>query len=405
MSLFDSYYATGLNPSDFSLGAGQLQGLGDVGNWNPYSGGFDLGSLNLSQPQSSGGGLSTDIGSLNLGGAGGMVGGESLWYDTQTQQFVTPQQMMQIDPAAAQEALSGAGGQPTTNMQAPGLPPAGGPGSSSTDNLLKYLAYAGAGIGGVLGLAGALQTAQGKGDKTTTEMQRDVAPAGAGESALTDALMRQAMQGQGPYNQLTSQIQQASDLQMQIMQALGPTATGLARGSVPLTPELQRTVETAFTPQLGSIAQQAIESARQRGFPGGAELLGQGPAGAIAGPALADLQGQIAAAKLQYATGLPMQAAQIMQMLSGSAGQAGQLQQGQFGGGLNLLQLQQNARMGAAGQNTTQQTYPGAPLANAAQGFGNVLGGVGGALGGYAAINRPQLDPYTYYGLSGQRQQ
>lgn len=402
MGLFDSYYATGLDPSNYSLNIGQLQGLGDIGNYNPYSGGFDLGSLNLS-PQP----FNTDIGSLNLGGAGGMVDGQSLWYDTQTQQFVTPQQMMQIDPAAAQEALGGAGGQLTTNMQAPGAPPVGGAGTpgapgttpSTTDQLLKWLALGGVGIGGVLGLAGALQTAQGKGDKTTTETQRDVAPATPGEGALTDALMRQVMQGQGPYNQLTSQLQQASDLQMQIMQALGPTATGLARGSVPLTPELQRTVETAFTPQLGSIAQQAIESARQRGFPGGAELLGQGPAGAIAGPALADLQGQIAAAKLQYATGLPMQAANILQILSGQAGQAGQLQQSQFGQGLNLLQLQQNARLGAAGQNTTQQSFPGAPLAGAAQGFGNVLGGVGGALGGYAAINRPQLDFSSLYGV------
>lgn len=402
MGLFDSYYATdfsGLsgNPTGFT---GDATGLGSPGFWPDLS--FSLNQPQTYDPQMGqfgGGGGSFDVQGLGVG---------DMFYDTQTGQFVTPQQMMQIDPAAAQEAFSyGMGGQPTTSMQAPGLPPAGGAGTpgapgtapSTTDQLLKWLALGGAGIGGVLGLAGALQTAQGKGDRTTQETTRDVAPAGAGESALTDALMRQAMQGQGPYNQLTSQIQQASDLQMQIMQALGPTATGLARGSVPLTPELQRTVETAFTPQLGSIAQQAIESARQRGFPGGAELLGQGPAGAIAGPALADLQGQIAAAKLQYATGLPMQAANILQMLSGSAGQAGQLQQSQFGGGLNLLQLQQNARLGAAGQQTTQQTFPGAPLANAAQGFGNVLGGVGGALGGYAAINRPQLDLNTLYGV------
>ena len=69
-----------------------------------------------------------------------------------------------------------------------------------------------------------------------------------------------------------------------------------------IPPALAALVEQAFQPQMGGIAQQAIESARRRGFAGGAELLNTGPGGAIAGPALADLQGQMAMAKLNLYT-------------------------------------------------------------------------------------------------------
>ena len=70
----------------------------------------------------------------------------------------------------------------------------------------------------------------------------------------------------------------------------------LQRPSIP--PELSLLAEQAFQPAMGDIASQAIMSARRRGFSGGANLLQEGPAGAIAGPALADLQPQMAAAKL-----------------------------------------------------------------------------------------------------------
>ena len=65
-----------------------------------------------------------------------------------------------------------------------------------------------------------------------------------------------------------------------------------------IPPALAQLVEQAFQPQMGNIATQGIESARRRGFAGGADLLNTGPGGAIAGPALADLQGQMAMAKL-----------------------------------------------------------------------------------------------------------
>lgn len=65
-----------------------------------------------------------------------------------------------------------------------------------------------------------------------------------------------------------------------------------------IPPALSQLVEQAFQPQMGNIATGAIESARRRGFAGGAELLNTGPGGAIAGPALSDLQGQMAMAKL-----------------------------------------------------------------------------------------------------------
>src|SRR3990167_10813616 len=78
--------------------------------------------------------------------------------------------------------------------------------------------------------------------------------------------------------------------------AFSSLQSAVAQPSLP--PGLSLLAEQAFQPAMGDIASQAIMSARRRGFSGGANLLQEGPAGAIAGPALADLQPQMAAAKL-----------------------------------------------------------------------------------------------------------
>lgn len=93
---------------------------------------------------------------------------------------------------------------------------------------------------------------------------------------------------------------QPSPYQQQAFQ-MGQGSLGQAQGLLQnpqIPPALAQLVEQAFQPQMGNIATQAIESARKRGFAGGAELLNTGPGGAIAGPMLSDVQGQIAQAKL-----------------------------------------------------------------------------------------------------------
>lgn len=88
--------------------------------------------------------------------------------------------------------------------------------------------------------------------------------------------------------------QQASMAQAQV--PLGQAQGLLQNPQIP--PALAALVEQSFQPAMGDIATQAIQSARRRGFAGGADLLQTGPGGAIAGPALSNLQGQMAMAKL-----------------------------------------------------------------------------------------------------------
>jgi len=142
------------------------------------------------------------------------------------------------------------------------------------------------GFGGLAaGLAGAL-AGGGRGGSVTPQMSMEQRNVGH----QTDTALHQL----NPFVQGTSPLQQQ---QMSLLQALA-SGQGLPPGYAQL-------VEQAFQPQMGSITQQAIESARRRGFAGGAELLNQGPGGAIAGPALADLQGQMAQAKLGLMQSLP----------------------------------------------------------------------------------------------------
>lgn len=198
---------------------------------------------------------------------------------------------------------------------------------------------------------------------------------------------------QGAFNQLGNGTQAFNQFSGQSL----PILQQMLQGGLNLNGEVNRTVEQAFQPQLGNIATQAIESARRRGFAGGAELLQQGPAGAIAGPALSDLQGQMAAAKLGLAQGLPMQAIggfgqlqnlnqQLVQSLGGfgqqginnrnttqGVQQGGLGQLGQIGGVLG------QQRQGQINQ-TTNTNVPGGGLLGAAQNLGQIGQGVGNVL-------------------------
>jgi len=210
--------------------------------------------------------------------------------------------------------------------------------------------------------------------------------------------------------------------QQSILSPLADAGAAMAQGQLNITPELERTVEQAFSPAMGDLATQLIEAARNRGFAGGADLLTQAPASALGQTALRDLQGQMAQAKLGLAAGLPGAAANIAGAYNTPAAVRGQL-------GSNLLGYDQNIIntllgvagqgmsnrlgmfnavsaplsvggniLGQAGQNrlagagsTTTTTAPQGTLLDAFQPLSSLLSGVGGALQGYAAMNRPQL--------------
>ncbi len=137
-------------------------------------------------------------------------------------------------------------------------------------------------LGGGAGLIGAL-TAGGVGQRTTPQLS--VPARAAGNQAYA------AAQGLAPFAAGTTPLQatQASILQ------------GLASGQIP--PGLAQLVQQAYGPQFQSLYGQAADAGRQAGFydaPATAP-----PGGAILGPGLAQLQGQMANSLLGLATQLP----------------------------------------------------------------------------------------------------
>lgn len=220
---------------------------------------------------------------------GGYVDDASAWsmpsfsFDAPSMDFPVPTSLMQGTIAGGYPAVPGTmgsapmGGGMTPNPQM-GAPQQGWGQLMQPGNILGLL-------GGLAGLGGVL-AGGGKGPTTTPQMSMEQRNVGH----QTDTALHQLnpfVQGQSPLQQM----------QMSLLQALA-SGQGLPPGYAQL-------VEQAFQPQMGNIATQAIESARRRGFAGGAELLQQGPAGAIAGPMLADLQGQMAQAKLGLMQSLP----------------------------------------------------------------------------------------------------
>ena len=201
--------------------------------------------------------------------------------------------------------------------------------------------------------------------------------------------------------------------QNSILSAFAPTMQGIAGGQIPQL--LSSLVDQAYQPAIGNIATQAINNARERGFHGN-ELAG--PGGAIAGPALADLQGQMAASKLGLLTQLPQAVAtasgaystpmalrgqlgtnlsnlnqQLLQALGGIGQQGIQNGIGYLGAGSGLVNSgsglfgnQQQGRIASGGQTTT--TSQPSSLLDSFAPLASILGGLGGA--------------FSAYGLSGQ---
>lgn len=106
--------------------------------------------------------------------------------------------------------------------------------------------------------------------------------------------------------------------------APGLTAAGM--GGLPSSPGLvspdkvdmagmQELVRKAYDPMVAGIADQAIEAARNAGFAGGADLLG-GAASPLAAKALQNVPGQEAGSLLQLMQTLPLNNAQIAQMMN-----------------------------------------------------------------------------------------
>lgn len=200
------------------------------------------------------------------------------------------------------------------------------------------------GLGGMVsGLVGTL-AGGGKGQATSPQMSMAQRNAGT----QTDTAL----------HQLNPFVTGQSPLQQQQMSLLNALASGQG-----LPPGYAQLVEQAFQPQMGSIVQQAIESARRRGFAGGAELLNSGPGGAIAGPMLADLQGQMAQAKLGLMQSLPGLYNTPTAIQGGFAGQQAQ--------GYNNLM-----RSYPTGTQTSQPLGP-----QIGQAIGQGLTGIGSALG------------------------
>ena len=177
-----------------------------------------------------------------------------------------------------------------------------------------------------------------------------------------------------------------------------------------MSPQLLRLIEQAYQPQLGNIATQAIEAARQRGFAGGAELLNQAPAGALAGPALSALQGQIAQAKLGFPAMLGQAAGafstpaalrltgtsnlmnmnqNILQSLLGVGNQGIQNRLNFMGAATGQLGTQGNlGNVGRLNTGTTTSTMNQPfSLLDAFAPLAGLLGGAGGLLGGISGSN------------------
>ena len=190
------------------------------------------------------------------------------------------------------------------------------------------------------------------------------------------SLLNQLGQGQNP-------LQQG---QNSILSALAPTAANLASGNMQIPPALQALVQQAYQPYIANIDQQAIETARNQGFAGGADLLGTGKGTALAGPALANAAGMEAQSLLQAMTQFPQAAASIagsynqpINQLTGIANNAMAPQAAQAAGYSGLF--------GSYPSGTNYNQALGAGIGQAA---GNALAGglYGGALPGQQQQNQ-----------------
>jgi hypothetical protein len=137
--------------------------------------------------------------------------------------------------------------------------------------------------GGIAGLIGAISGGGVKGTQKPVMDNRQIAQFEAAQRAQS---------GLSPFAAGTTPAQQ---MQMQLLKAISK-----GKG---LNQNYARAVESAFEPQMGNLYEQAAKAGRSRGFHDAPAT--SPPGGAIFGPGLADLQGQIAQAKLAMMMGLP----------------------------------------------------------------------------------------------------
>jgi hypothetical protein len=238
---------------------------------------------------------------------------------------------------------------------------------SNPQNLLGF-------AGGIAGLAGALSGGGVQRTQTPQLDSRQKAQFGAAQ---------QANQGLQPFAQGMTPLQKQ---QQQLLAAI-TSGKGLDQGYA-------KAVEGAFEPQMGNLYEQATQAGRKRGFH---DAPATSPAGGnVLGPGLADLQGQIAQAKINMMLGLPA-----------------------------LFQNPINSQIGAAqgfanSQNNLFNAYPtgqqvSAPLGpQIGQSIGQGLIGLGSAFGQQQSQNNQQMfqdrilrmmenqqSPYQFGGYSG----
>lgn len=161
--------------------------------------------------------------------------------------------------------------------------------------------------------------------QTGSVMPQLLGPAAAAGGNAANLLNLMSPQASGLYGQGTSLLSTlvpqllggTSPAQQQVSAAItkllgmqGPGPSSFPSISTTPSPELISMVKSAFEPYIGTLTDQAITSARNRGFAGGADLLG-GPAAAIAGPALANVPGLEAQALMDMMVKLPTAQAQI----------------------------------------------------------------------------------------------
>ena len=282
-------------------------------------------------------GSSFDMGSFDLGGN---YGGSQPSYDfggSYSPSFDTSWLNAYTQPQAG---AYGGFQQGPLGMNQPGAAPA--PASGGAANPW---------IGGLLGAAGPLAGLIGA-----------LASGGQGPtSQVKPSTNQQAQMARGTQMQETGAMGglPAQQMQMSLLQAL-QSGQGLPQG-------YQQLVEQAFQPQLGDLYSQAAQQGRARGFHDAPAT--SPPGGAILGPGLSNLQGQMAAAKLGLMHSLPQlfnQPAQTQAQMANA-----------FSSQVSDPRLMQQ----------TSQQPMGPSIANA---FGNVLSGAAQGYYGTQQANQQQ---------------
>lgn len=270
----------------------------------------------------------------NFGGFDAGMGFDNSWLNS----YITPDFMANSGsaPGVAGPAFTGMG--PMDQMLNGGNPFAGSIAGGASPLLGGALGAAGP----LVGLLGSLAS----GGQTGQQMPKIGSNAQAMLNTGANQVLQPFAQGQSPL-----QMQQAG-----LLQAIA--------GGQGLAQPYAQAIEQAFQPQMGSLYDQAVQAGRARGFYDAPAT--SPPGGAILGPGLADLQGQIAAAKIAQMNALP---GLFQQPINTQAMAAGQ---------------QSNALLGAAGQQIGQTNS--VPMgAQVGQGLAGVLGG---ASAGYNATQQ-----------------